>query len=87
LARRRASDLIMRLQEEFARSVSNDTIQALKELSFSHVGRRPKACRQNTLSQNIARAWRKSAKRNSLSEKSRARRKAWGFRGLRCGRK
>jgi transposase len=38
----------MRLHEEFALSVSDDTVyRALKALGFSHVSARPKACKQN----------------------------------------
>ena len=44
VVRWRACDLIMRLYEEFALSVSDDTIyRAMKELGFSHVSARPKA--------------------------------------------
>jgi transposase len=44
----RACDLIMRLYEEFALSVSDDTIyRAMKELGFSHVSARPKAYKQD----------------------------------------
>jgi transposase len=42
VVRWRASDLIMRLHEEFGLSVSDDTIyRALKDLGFSHVSARP----------------------------------------------
>src|SRR3981189_3415884 len=42
VVRWRASDLIMRLYEEFGLSVSDDTIyRALKNLGFSHVSARP----------------------------------------------
>ena len=45
----RASDLIARLHEEFALSVSDDTVyRALKGLGFSHVSARPKAYKQDT---------------------------------------
>ena len=38
----------MRLYEEFALSVSDDTIyRAMKELGFSHVSARPKAYKQD----------------------------------------
>ena len=44
VVRWRASDLIARLHEEFALSVSDDTVsRALKGLGFSHVSARPKA--------------------------------------------
>jgi transposase len=44
----RACDLIMRLHEEFGRSLSDDTIyRALKELGFSRVSARPKAYKQD----------------------------------------
>ena len=40
----RASDLGMRLHEEFGLPASDDTIyRALKDLGFSHVSGRPKA--------------------------------------------
>ena len=48
VVRWRACDLIMRLHEEFGLSVSDDTIyRALKNLGFSHVSARPKACKQS----------------------------------------
>src|ERR1039457_3285516 len=48
VVRGRACDLIMRLYEEFALSVSDDTIyRAMKELGFSHVSARPKAYKQD----------------------------------------
>ena len=48
MVRWRACDLIMRLYEEFALSVSDDTIyRAMKELGFSHVSARPKAYKQD----------------------------------------
>ena len=48
VVRWRACDLIMRLYEEFALSVSDDTIyRAMKELGFSHVSARPKAYKQD----------------------------------------
>src|ERR1039457_5708449 len=48
VARWRACDLIMRLYEEFALSVSDDTIyRAMKKLGFSHVSARPKAYKQD----------------------------------------
>ncbi|HEX2752232.1 MAG TPA: IS630 family transposase [Alphaproteobacteria bacterium] len=48
VVRWRASDLIMRLHEEFGLSVSDDTIyRALKDLGFSHVSARPKAYKQD----------------------------------------
>ena len=49
VVRWRASDLIARLHEEFALSVSDDTVyRALKGLGFSHVSARPKAYKQDT---------------------------------------
>src|SRR5947209_797922 len=49
VVRWRASDLISRLHEEFALSVSDDTVyRALKGLGFSHVSARPKAYKQDT---------------------------------------
>ena len=48
VVRWRASDLIMRLHEEFGLSVSDDTIyRALKDLGFSYVSARPKAYKQD----------------------------------------
>src|SRR4029077_17179431 len=48
VVRWRACDLIMRLYEEFALAVSDDTIyRALKDLGFSHVSARPKAYKQD----------------------------------------
>ena len=48
VVRWRACDLIMQLYEEFALSVSDDTIyRAMKELGFSHVSARPKAYKQD----------------------------------------
>ena len=48
VVRWRASDLIMRLHEEFGLSVSDDTIyRAWKDLGFSHVSARPKAYKQD----------------------------------------
>src|SRR2546423_1360416 len=48
VVRWRACDLIMRLYEEYALSVSDDTIyRALKDLGFSHVSARPKAYKQD----------------------------------------
>jgi transposase len=67
VVRWRACDLIMQLQEEFALSVSDDTIyRALKELGFSHVSARPKAYKQDpevmdAFKKTLPSAWRKSA--------------------------
>jgi transposase len=48
VVRWRACDLIMRLHEEFGRSVSDDTVyRALRDLGFSHVSARPKAYKQD----------------------------------------
>src|SRR5436305_5156805 len=48
VVRWRACDLIMRLYQEFALSVSDDTIyRALKDLGFSHVSARPKAYKKD----------------------------------------
>jgi transposase len=48
VVRWRACDLIMRLYEEFALSVSDDTVyRALKALGYSHVSARPKAYKQD----------------------------------------
>jgi transposase len=48
VVRWRASDLIMRLHEEFGLSVSDDTIyRASKDLGFSHVSARPRAYKQD----------------------------------------
>ena len=48
VVRWRACDLIMRLYEEFALSVSDDTIyRALNKLGFSHLSARPRAYKQD----------------------------------------
>jgi transposase len=48
VVRWRACDLIMRLHEEFAVSVSDDTIyRALRQLGFSHLSARPRAYKQD----------------------------------------
>ena len=68
VVRWRACDLIMRLYEEFALSVSDDTIyRALKDLGFSHVSARPKAYKQDAdaieaFKKTLPTAWRKSAR-------------------------
>jgi len=68
VVRWRACDLIMRLYEEFALSVSDDTIyRALKDLGFSHVSARPKAYKQDAetvtaFKKTLSYAWRKSAR-------------------------
>jgi putative transposase len=67
VVRWRACDLIMRLYEEFALSVSDDTIyRALNDLGFSHVSARPKAYKQDpdaiaAFKKTLPHAWRKSA--------------------------
>ena len=67
VVRWRACDLIMRLYEEFALSVSDDTVyRALKELGFSHVSARPKAYKQDVeameaFKKTLPSAWRKFA--------------------------
>jgi transposase len=66
VVRWRACDLIMRLQEEFGISVSDDTVyRALKELGFSHVSARPRAYQQDpevieAFKKTFLPAWRKS---------------------------
>ena len=68
VVRWRACDLIMRLYEEYALSVSDDTIyRALKDLGFSHVSARPKAYKQDAeaitaFKKTLPYAWRKSAR-------------------------
>jgi transposase len=68
VVRWRACDLIMQLHEEFALSVSDDTIyRALKDLGFSHVSARPKAYKQDTEAMDAFKktspdAWRKRAR-------------------------
>src|ERR1700674_1797070 len=68
VVRWRACDLIMRLYEEFALSVSDDTIyRALKDLGYSHVSARPKAYKQDpeaiaAFKKTLPHAWRKSAR-------------------------
>src|ERR1700716_1947340 len=73
VVRLRASDLIMRLHEEFGLSVSDDTIYpALKDLGFSHVSARPKAYKQDAdamaaFKKTLPYAWRKSARHSRLA--------------------
>src|SRR4030088_3596332 len=73
VVRWRACDLIMRLYEEFALSVSDDTIyRALKDLGFSHVSARPKAYKQDAdamaaFKKTLPYAWRKSARHSRLA--------------------
>jgi transposase len=68
VVRWRACDLIMRLYEEFALSVSDDTVyRALKDLGYSHVSARPKAYKQDpeaiaTFKKTLPHVWRKSAR-------------------------
>jgi transposase len=68
VVRWRACDLIMRLHEEFALSVSDDTVyRALKELGFSHVSARPKAYKQDAVAMDAFKktsphVWRKSVR-------------------------
>lgn len=68
VVRWRACHLIMRLYEEFGRSVSDDTIyRALKKLGFSHMSARPKAYKQNAEAMDAFKktspsVWRKSAR-------------------------
>src|SRR5881409_424711 len=68
VVRWRACDLIMRLYEEYALSVSDDTVyRALKDLGFSHVSARPKAYKQNTdameaFKKTFPPAWQRSAR-------------------------
>jgi putative transposase len=67
VVRWRACDLIMRLDEEFGISVSDDTVyRALKELGFSHLSARPRAYKQDpaeidAFKKTFPPAWRKSA--------------------------
>jgi len=68
VVRWRACDLIMRLYEEFALSVSDDTVyRALKDLGYSHVSARPKAYKQDpeaiaAFKKTLPHVWRKSAR-------------------------
>jgi transposase len=68
VVRWRACDLIMRLYEEFALSVSDDTIyRALKDLGYSHVSARPRAYKQDpeamaAFKKTLPHAWKKSAR-------------------------
>jgi len=70
VVRWRACDLIMRLQEEFGISVSDDTVyRALKDLGFSHVSARPRAYKQDpeaitAFKKTFLAAWRKSRPRS-----------------------
>jgi transposase len=73
VVRWRACDLIMRLYEEFALSVSDDTVyRALKDLGYSHVSARPKAYKQDpeaiaTFKKTLPHVWRKSARHSRLA--------------------
>ena len=73
VVRWRACDLIMRLYEEFALSVSDDTVyRALKDLGYSHVSARPKAYKQDAdamaaFKKTLPYAWRKSARHSRLA--------------------
>jgi transposase len=73
VVRWRACDLIMRLSEEFAISVSDDTVyRALKELGFAHVSARPKAYKQNAEAMEAFKktsppAWQRSAPSSRLA--------------------
>ena len=68
VVRWRACDLIMRLYDEFALSVSDDTVyRALKDLGYSHVSARPKAYKQDpeaiaAFKKTLPHVWRKSAR-------------------------
>lgn len=68
VVRWRACDLIMRLHEKFALSVSDDVVyRALKKLGFSHVSARPKAYKQDAdameaFKKTLPPAWRQSAR-------------------------
>jgi transposase len=70
VVRWRACDLTMRLYEEFALSVSDDTVyRALKDLGYSHVSARPKAYKQDpeaiaAFKKTLPHVWRKSARRS-----------------------
>jgi transposase len=63
----------MRLYEEFALSVSDDTVyRALKDLGYSHVSARPKAYKQDpeaiaTFKKTLPHVWRKSARHSRLA--------------------
>ena len=75
VVRWRACDLIMQLHEEFGISVSDDTIyRTLKDLGFSHVSVRPKACKQDpdameAFKKTLPIAWRKSAPSSRLAHR------------------
>jgi transposase len=68
VVRWRACDLIMRLYDEFALSVSDDTVyRALKDLGYSHVSARPRAYKQDpeaiaAFKKTLPHAWGKSAR-------------------------
>jgi len=68
VVRWRACDLIMRLYQEYAISVADDTVyRALKDLGFSHVSARPKAYKQDAeaieaFKKTLPPAWRKSGR-------------------------
>ena len=75
VVRWRACDLIMRLNEEFGFSVSDDTIyRALKDLGFSHVSARPKAYKQDAEAMDAFKKTSPSAWRTSACNSRRAHR-------------
>ncbi len=75
VVRWRACDLIMRLQEEFGLSVSDDTIyRALKKLGFAHLSARPKAYKQDAdaveaFKKTFPPVWRRSARSLRLAHR------------------
>jgi transposase len=78
VVRWRACDLQQWIREEFAVSVSDDTVyRMLKALGYAHVSARPKAYNQNdaaidAFKKTLARAWRKSARRSRPAPPSRS---------------
>jgi transposase len=78
VVRWRACDLQQWIQEEYAISVSDDTVyRMLKAMDFSHVSARPKAYQQDdaviaAFKKTSPRAWRKSAARSRQAHRSRS---------------
>lgn len=78
VVRWRACDLQQWIQEEFAISVSDDTVyRMLKSLGYAHVSARPKAYKQDdaaieAFKKTSARVWRKSAGRSRPAQRLRS---------------
>jgi transposase len=78
VVRWRACDLVARIHEQFAVSVSDATVyRLLDRLGFSHVSARPKAHRQSAeaiaaFKKTSPRGWRKSARSNGPARRSKS---------------